>query len=157
MTNLDSVLKTQRHYFADKGLYNQSYGFSSSHVGMWELDYKEGWTPKKWCFQTVVLEKTLESPLDCKEIQPVNPKGNQPCIFTGKTAAEAEAPILWLPDVKSPLIGKALGKIEGGEGDDRGRDGWVASPTEWTWIWTRSERWWRTGKPGILQSMRSQS
>ena len=99
-------IKKQRHYFADKGLYNQSYGFSSSHVGMWELDHKECWTPKNWCFRTVVLEKTLESPLDCREIQPVNPKGNQSWIFTGRTAAEAEAPILWLPDMKSRLIGK---------------------------------------------------
>ena len=105
MTNLDSVLKS-RYPFADKGSYSQSYGFSSSHVWMWELDCKEGWVPKNWCFWTVVLEKTLESPLDSKEIKPVNPRGNQPWIFIGRTDAEAEAPVLWSPDAKSWLIGK---------------------------------------------------
>ena len=99
-------IKKQRHYFADKDPYSQSYGFSSSHVWMWELDHKEGWVLKNWCFWTVVLEKTLESPLDCKEIQPVNPKGNQPWIFIGRTDAEAETPILWPPDEKTWLIGK---------------------------------------------------
>ena len=99
-------VKKQRHYFANKGLSSQSYGFSSSHVQMRELDHKEGWRPKNWCFWTVILEKTLESPLDCKEIKPVNPKGNQPWIFIRRTDAEAEAPILWPPDVKSQLIGK---------------------------------------------------
>ena len=98
-------IKKQRHYFADKGPHSQSYGFSSSHVWMWELDHKENWAPKNWCFWTVVLEKTLESPLDCKEIQPVNPKGNQPWIFTERTDAEAVAPILWQPDAKSWLTG----------------------------------------------------
>ena len=88
-------IKKQRHYFADKGLYNQSYGFSSSHVQMWELDHKESWVLKNWCFWTVVLEKTLESPLDCKEIQQVRPKGNQSWIFFGRTDAEPEAPIPW--------------------------------------------------------------
>ena len=102
-------IKKQRHYFANKGLSSQGYRldcFSSSHVWMWELDYKESWVPKNWWFWTVVLEKTLESPLDCKEIKPVNPKGNQPWIFIGRTNAEAEVPILWLPDVKSQLTGK---------------------------------------------------
>ena len=99
-------IKKQRRYFANKGLSSQSNGFFSSHVWMWELDHKEGWVPKNWCFRTVVLEKTLESPLDCKEIQPVNPKGNQPCIFIGRTDAEAEALILWPSDSKSWLIGK---------------------------------------------------
>ena len=99
-------IKKQRHHFADKSPYSQSYGFSSSHVWMWELDHKEGWVLKKWCFWIVVLEKTLESPLDCKEIQPVHPKGNQSWIFIGRTDAEAEAPILWPPDGKSWLIGK---------------------------------------------------
>ena len=84
----------------------QSYGFSSRHVWMWELDYKESWVPKNWCFWTMGLEKTLESPLDYKEIQPVNPKGNQSWIFIGKTDAEAETPMLWPPDVKKWLIGK---------------------------------------------------
>ena len=104
MTKLDSILKSKRHYFADKGPSSQSYGFSSSHVWMWELDYKERWASKNWCFQTVLLEKTLESPLDNKEIKPVNPKGNQLWIFIGRTDAEAEAPILWPSDVKSWLI-----------------------------------------------------
>ena len=105
MIKLDNTLKS-RDYFDDKGLSSQSYGFSSSHVWVWELDYKENWGPKNWCFWTVVLEKTLESPLDCKEIQPVHPKGNQSWIFIGKTDAEAETPILWLPDVKNQLAGK---------------------------------------------------
>ena len=106
MINLHRELKKQRHHFANKGLYSQSYGFSSSHVWMWELDHKEGWTPKDWWFQTVVLEKTLESPLDSKEIKPVNPKGYQPWIFVGRTDAEAEAPVFWPPDAKNQLIGK---------------------------------------------------
>ena len=99
-------IKKQRHYLANKGLSSQGYGFSSSHVQMWELDYKESWAPKNWCFWTVVLEKTLESPLDCMEIQPVHPKRNQSWIFIGRTDAEAETPILWPPDAKSWLIGK---------------------------------------------------
>ena len=106
MTNLDSVFKKQRHYFANKGPSSQGYGFSSSHVWMWKLDYKEGWVPKNWCFWTVVLEKTLESPLDCKEMQPVHPKGDQSWVFIGRTDIEAETPILWPPDVKSWLIWK---------------------------------------------------
>ena len=99
-------IEKQRHYFANKGLSGQSYGFSSSHIWMWELDYKEFWAPKSWCFWTVVLEKTLESLLDCKEIQLVHPKRNQSWIFTGRTDAEAETPILWPPDVKNWLIWK---------------------------------------------------
>ena len=100
-------IKKQRHYLASKCLSSQTYGFSSSHVWMWELDYKESWVLKNWCFWTVVLEKTLESPLDYKEIQLVNPKGNWSWIFIGRTAAEAETPILWLPDGKNWLTGKA--------------------------------------------------
>ena len=99
-------IKKQRHHFASKGLNNQSYGFSSSHVPLGELDHKEGWIPKKGCFWIVVLEKTLESLLHSKEIKAVNPEGNQPQIFIGRTDAEAEGPILWPPDVKSSLIGK---------------------------------------------------
>ena len=107
MTNLrQHIKKKQRHYFINKGAYPQSYGFSSSHVWMWDLDHKEGWALKNWCFWTVVLEKTLESPLDFKEIQPVHPKGNELWIFTGKTDAEAEAPIFWPPDEKKWLIRK---------------------------------------------------
>ena len=96
----------QRHYFANKVLSSQSYGFSSSHVWMWELNHKESWVPKNWCFWTVVLEKTLESPLDSKEIKPVDPKGDQSWIFIGSTDAEAETPTLWPPDGKNWLTGK---------------------------------------------------
>ena len=105
MTNLNSYLKA-RHYFANKGLTNQGYGFSSGHVWIWELDSEESWAPKNWCFWTVVLEKTLESPSDCKEIQPVHPKGDQSWVFIGRTDAEAETPILWPSDVKNWLTGK---------------------------------------------------
>ena len=100
--------KKQIHHFTDKGLCSQSYGFSSSHLWMWELNHKESWVPNNWCFWTVVLEKILDSPLDSKEIKPVNPKGNQPWILIGRTNAEAEAEalILWPPDAKSWLIGK---------------------------------------------------
>ena len=104
--NSRECIKKQRHHFADKGLYSQSYGFSSSHVQMWELDHREGWELKNWYFLTVVLEKTFESPLDCKEIQAVHPKGNQPWIFIGRTDAEAEAAIFWPPNVKNWFIGK---------------------------------------------------
>ena len=99
-------IKKQRLHSPDKGLHSQSYGFYSSCVRMWELDHKEPWAPKNWCFPTTVLQKTLESPLDCKEIKPVNSKGNQPLLFIGRTDAEVEAPILWPPDGKSELTGK---------------------------------------------------
>ena len=99
-------IEKQRHNFANKGPSSQGYGLTSSHVWMWELDYKESWAPKNWCFWTVVLEKTLASPLDCKEIQQVHPKGGQSWVFIGGTDAEAETPILWPPDAKSWLIGK---------------------------------------------------
>ena len=120
-------IKKQRHHFTDKDLYSQSHGFSSSHVWMWELDHKEGWAPKNWCFWTVLLEKTLESPLDSKEVKPVHPKGNQPWIFIGRTVAEAEAPILWPPDMKSQLMGKTLmlGKIEGRRRRERQKRRWL--------------------------------
>ena len=107
-------IKKQRHSFANKGPSSQSYDFSSGHVWIWELEHKESWVLKNWCFWTVVLEKTLESPLDYKENQPVHPKGNQSWVFIGKTDVEAETPILWAPDWKSWLIWKDLGKIEGG-------------------------------------------
>ena len=99
-------IKKQRHYFANKGPSSQGYGFSSDRVRMWELDYKESWVLKNWCFWAVVLEKTLESPLDCKEIQAVHPKGDQSWLFIGRTDVEAETPILWPPDAKSWLIWK---------------------------------------------------
>ena len=126
---------------------------------MWELDYKESWALKNWCFWTGVLEKTLESPLDCKEIKPVNPKGNQSRILIGRTDAEADAPILatWRKEPthwKRPWCWENL-KV-GGEGDNRGWDDWIASLTQWTWVWASSGSWWRTGKPGVLQSIGSQ-
>ena len=127
---------------------------------MWELDHKESWAPKNWCFWTVVLEKTLESPLDCKEIQAVHPRGNQSWIFIGRTDAEAETPVLWPPDVEELTHLKRLWCWErlkaGGDRDDRGWDGWMASLTLWTWIWVNSGSWWGTGRPGMLQSMGSQ-
>ena len=99
-------IKKQRHYFVYKGPSSQGYGFSHSRVWMWELDCKESWVQKNWCFWTVVLEKSLQSPLDCKEIQPVHPKVNQPWVFIGRTDVEAETPVLWLPETKSWLIWK---------------------------------------------------
>ena len=122
MINLDRIL--QRHYFADKGLSSQIYGFSGSHVWMWELDYKESWVLKNWCFWTVMLEKTLECALDSKEIKPVNPKRNLSWIYIGRTDAEAEAPMLWPPDMKNWLIwkdsdaGKDWGQEEKGTTED---------------------------------------
>ena len=113
-------IKNQRYHFADKDPSSQSYGFSSSHVWIWELDYKESWEPKNWCFWTVVLNKTVESPLDCKEIQPVHPKGNQPWIFIRSTDAEAETPILWPPDPRNWLIGKDLDAGKDGRWEEKG-------------------------------------
>ena len=127
---------------------------------MWELDHKESWVLKNWCFWTVVLEKTLESSLDCKEIQRVNPKWNQSWIFTGRTDAEAEVPILWPPDVKNwstgkdPDAGKDWRQEE--KGDNGWWDGWMASLTRWSWVWASSGSQWWMGKPGVLQSMGSQ-
>ena len=144
MTNLDRVLKKQKCHFANKSLYSQSYGFSST---------VPVWAPKNWCFQTVVLEKSLESPLDCK-IKPVNPKGNQPWIFIGRIDAEAEAPILWPLDAKSWLIGKNTDT-----GKDWGQKEKVATEDKMVgWhhqlngrIWVNSRRPCWTGKPGVLQ------
>ena len=149
MTNLDSILKSRD--ITDKGPCSQSYGFSSSHVWMWELDCKEDWVVKNWCFWTVVLEKTLNCPLDCKEIQPVSSEGNQSWIFIGRTDAEAETPTLatWceeLTHLERPWCWEGL-KL-GGEGNDRGWDGWMASLSRWTWVWVSSGSWWWTGKPG---------
>ena len=134
----------------------QGYGFSCGHVWMWELDCEKSWASKNWCFWTVVLDETLESPLDCKEIQPVHSKGDQPWLFFGRTDAKAETPILWPPHVKSWLVGKdsMLGGIGGRRRrDNRGWDGWMASWTLWTWVWVNSGSWWWTGRPGILQLM----
>ena len=140
---------------------SQSYGFSRNHVGMWELDQKEGWVLKNWCFQTVVLEKTLESSLDSKKIKPVNPKENQPWIFTGRTNAEAEAQYCSHMIQRANSLAKTLmlWKTEGRrrKGQQSMRfGGWMASLTQWTWVWASSGRWERTGKPGALQHMVSQ-
>ena len=125
-------MKKQRHYFANKGPSSQGYGFSCGHVWMWKLDYKESWVQKNWCFWTLVLEKTLESPLDCKEIQRVHSKGDQSWVFIGRTDAKAETPILRPPDVKSWLIWKTLmlGKIEGRRRRGRQRMRWLDGITD---------------------------
>ena len=128
-------------------------------VRMWELDYKESWAQKNWCFWTVVLEKTLESLLDCKGTQPVHPKGDQSWVFIGRTDVEAETPILWPPDAKSWLIekdpdaGKDWGQEEKGMTEDE-RVGW--HHRRWTWVWVDSGIWWWTGRPGVLWFMGSQ-
>ena len=124
MTNLDNIIKKQKHYFANKGLSIQGYGFSSGHVWMLELDYKESCAPKNWCFWTVILEKILESPLECKEIQLVHPGGDQSWVFIGRAGFEAETPIFWPPDAKSWLVwkdpdaGKDWGQEEKGMTED---------------------------------------
>ena len=138
-------IKKQRNYFADKGLDSQSYSFSNSHVQMWEANHKEGWALKNWCLRIVVLEKTLESPLDWK-IKLVNPKRHQPWILIGRTDAEAEAPssntlATWCeepPHWKRPWCWERLRTR--GKGGDRGWDGWMASLIQWTWVWANSER-----------------
>ena len=151
-------IKKQRYHFANKGPYSQSCGFRRSHVWMWELNHKEGWAPNNWCFRTVVLEKTLERPLDCKEIKPVNPKGNQPWICVGMT--DAAAPILWPPVAKSQLIGK---DPDGGKDWRQEEKGWektrrldgitdsmdISLSKPWKMVKYR--------KPGMLQSMESQT
>ena len=131
----------------NKGPSSESYDFSSGHVWMWGLDYKDSWALKNWCFWTVVLEKTFESPLDCKVIQPINPKGNQSWIFIGKTdwwwSWNCNTLATWCKELthwKRPWCWERL-KM-GREGDDRGWDGWMASPTWWTWVWVGSGSWW---------------
>ena len=157
MTNLDSILKSRDISLLAKVLPSQSYVFSSGHIWIWELDHKESCTPKNWCFWTVVLEKTLESPLDYKEIKPVNPKRNQSWIFIRRTDVEAETPILWPPDANNWLIRKDPDAGKDWKQEEKaGRDGWMASPKRWTWVWARSGSWWWTGNPGVLQSMGSQ-
>ena len=151
-------IKKQRHYFANKDLSSQRYGFSSSHVWMRELYYKESWVPKNWCFWTVVLEKTLESPLDCKEIQPVHLKGNQSWIFIGRTDAETETQYFGHLMRRTDSLEKTLmlGKIEGGRrGRQRMRwfDG-ITDSMDMSLVSSRS--WWWRGRPGVLQSMGSQ-
>ena len=151
MTNLDSILKSRDITLPTKVHLVKATVFSSSHVWMWELDYKESWALKNWCFWTVVLEKTLESPLDCKKIKPVNPKGNQPWVFTGRTDVEcwswsSNTLATWyeeLTHLKRPQCWERL--KAGGEGSDRGWDGWTASLTQWMWVWVNSGSWWWTG------------
>ena len=160
MANLDSILKSRDITLPTEVCLVKAMIFSSSHVWMWDLEYKESWAPRNWCFWTVVLEKTLESPLDSKEIQPVHPKGNQSWIFLGRTDAEAEnfnTLTTWceeLTHLKRPWCWERL--RVGGEGDYSGWDGWMASLTQYTWVWVNSGNWWWTGKPGMLQSMGSQ-
>ena len=130
-------IKKERHYFANKSPSSHSYNFPSSHVWMWKLDCKESWALKNWCFSTVGLEKTLESPLDCKEIQPVHTKGNQSWIFIGRTDAEAETPLLWPSDVKNWLLGKDPDTGKDWRQEEKGTtewDVWMASPTWWAWV-----------------------
>ena len=151
-------IKKQRHYFSDKGPSGQSYGFSSIHVWMWDLDHKEGWVIKNWCFWTVVLEKTLESPLDCKEIKPVNPKGNKFWIFIGRTDAEAELQYFGHLMQRTNSLENILmlGKT-GGRRRGRQRMRWLDGITDSMDMSLPSPgRWWWTGKPGMLQSMEFQ-
>ena len=143
-------IKKQRHYFVDKSTYSQSYGFSSNHVWMWELNHKESWVPKNWHFRTVELKKTLGSPLDSKEIKPSILKEINPCkdwCWNFNTL------VTWCEELthwRRPWCWERL--KAGGEGDDRRRDGWMISLTQWTWVWASSRRWWKTGEPGMLQS-----
>ena len=151
-------IKKQRHYFASKGPSSQTYGFSGSHVWIWELDYKESWVLKDWCFWSVVLKKTLESPLDCKEIQSVNQSVSQSvlnihwkdwCWSWNSNTLDT-----WCKEMTHLRRPWCWGRMKsGGEGDDRGWNGWMAWPTRWTWVWVGSGSWWWTGKPGMLQSM----
>ena len=155
MTNLDSILKSRDVTLPTNVHQAKAMLYPVVMYGC------ESWTIKKvlknWCFWTVVLEKTLASPLVCKELKPVHPKGNQSWIFVWRTDAEAEALATWCKELahwKRPWCWEKL--KAGGKGDDRGWDGWMALPTQWAWIWASSRRWWRTGKPGVLQSMGSQ-
>ena len=157
MTNLDNIFKSRDITLPTKVRLVKAMVFPVVMYGC-ELDCEESWAPKNWCFWTVVLEKTLESPLDCKDIQPVHSK-DQSWVFIGRNDAKAEIPILWPPDAglthwKRLWCWEGLGA--GGEGDDRGWDSWMASPTQWTWVWVNSSSWWWTGRPGLVQFMESQ-
>ena len=159
MTNLDNLLRSRDITLPPKVHLVKAIAFLLSHVWMWELDYKESWVPKNWCFWTVVLEKTLESSLDCKQIQPVNPKGNQSWMFrtdwkdwcwswnSNTLTTWCEEPTHW----KRLWCWERL--MMEGEGDNRGWHGWMASPTQWTWVWVGFRSCWWTGRPGVLQSM----
>ena len=150
-------IEKQKHYTPNKGPSSQIYSFSSSHVWMWEVDFKKSWAPKNWCFWNVVLKKTLESPLDSKEIQPVHPRGNHSWIFIGRTDAEAETPklghlMLRTDSVKRPWCWERL--KAGGEGDDREWAGWIASQTQWTLVWelVMDRETWHAAVHGIAKS-----
>ena len=152
-------IEKQRHYFVNKGPSSQSYGFSSSHVWMWELNYKESWVPKNWCFWTVLLRKTLKSPLDDKEIQPVHPKRNQSWIVIGRTNVQAETQYFGHLMQRNDSLENTLmlGKIEGRRRRGQQRMRWLDGITDrWIWVWVGSESWWWTGKRVMLQSMGSQ-
>ena len=141
--SLEEKLWKQRRYFANKGPCSQSYDFSSSHVWMWELDYKESWVLKNWCFWTVVLEKTLESALDCKEIQPVHPKGDQSWMFIGRIDGwswDSNTLATWLELTYLKRLWCCERLKAGGEREDIGQDGWMASLTQWTWVWAGPRR-----------------
>ena len=153
MSNLDSVFKSIDITLLTKVHLVKATGFPSSHVWMWELDCEEGWAPKNWCFWTVVLNKTLESPLDCKEIQPVHSEGDQPWDFFGRNDVKAETPVLWPPHAKSWLIGKDFDA-----GRDWGQEKKGMTEDEmagWMWVWVNSRSWWWTGRPGVLRFMGS--
>ena len=152
-------IKKQRHYFANKGLSSQGYGFPSSHVRMWELDYKESWALKNWCFWTVLLEKTLENPLHWRRSNQSSLKKSVLNIYWKDWCWSWNPNTLatWceeLTHLKRPWCWERL--KAGGEVDDRGWDGWMASLTQWTWVWVNSGSWWWTGRPGVLQSIGSQ-
>ena len=159
MTNLYSIVKSRDVTLPTKVCLFKAMVFSSSHVWMWELDYKEGWTLKNWCLWTVVLEKTLENPLDCKEIQPVHPKGNQSWIFIKRTDAEAETPTLWTADANNWLIRKDPDARKDWRGEEKGMTedeivGWHHRLEGHEWVSSGSWSW--TGRPGVLLSMGSQ-
>ena len=152
-------IKKQRHHFADKGLYSQSYGFFSSHVYMWQLDYKESWVPNNWCFWAMVLEKLLRVHWTARRsnqliLKETNPKYLLEGLML-KEKLQYFGPLMWRTDTLEKTL--MLERLKaGGDGDDRGWDGWMVSPTQWTWVWASSENWWWTGKPGVLQSVKSQ-
>ena len=156
MTNLDSILKSRDITLPTKVHLVKAMIFSSSHVWMWELDYEESWLLKNWCLWTVVLEKTLESPLNSKEIQPVHPKGDQ-SWKNWRWSWNTNTLATWCKELTHLKRPWCWGRLRaGGEWDDRGWDGWTASPTQWTWVWVGSESWWWTGRPGMLRFMGSQ-
>ena len=154
--NSRQCIKQQRYCFANKGLYTESYGFSSNHVWMWELDYKEGWSLKNWCFWTMVLEKTLERPLGYTEITSVKPKGKQPEYSLEGLKLKLKGQYFGHLLRRTDSLEKSLmlGKIESRRIREQQRMRWcMASLTQWTWVWASSRRRWRTGKPGVLQSI----